>query len=72
MLSGATDPAGNLPTLADLEALPPGIQGELLEGTLHAMTRPRAPHQNAGARITGEQEPLTPVFCVVVELARGG
>jgi Uma2 family endonuclease len=39
------DPAKKLPTLADLEALPAGIKGEIIEGVLYTMTRPRARHQ---------------------------
>jgi Uma2 family endonuclease len=33
------------PTLADLDALPPGIVGEIIEGVLYTMTKPRARHQ---------------------------
>lgn len=37
-------------TLADLEALPEHMKGELIDGVLYAMTRPRAVHQGiAGA-----------------------
>lgn len=39
------DPARKIPTLADLEALPPGIKGEIIEGVLYTMTRPRVRHQ---------------------------
>ena len=39
------DPALKTPTLDDLEALPPGIKGEIIEGVLYTMTRPRGPHQ---------------------------
>ena len=31
-------------TLADLEALPPDVRGEIIEGVLYTMTRPRARH----------------------------
>lgn len=31
--------------MADLEALPAHMKGELIDGVLYAMTRPRAPHQ---------------------------
>lgn len=41
------DPARKIPTLADLEALPPGVKGEIIEGVLYTMTRPRGPHQRA-------------------------
>ena len=47
-------PAITLPhpaTLADLEALPPGMKGELIDGVLYAMTRPRARHQSLAGRI---------------------
>src|SRR3954467_3184477 len=33
------------PTLADLDALPPGVVGEIIEGVLYTMTKPRARHQ---------------------------
>lgn len=39
------DPARKLPTLADLDALPSGVKGEIIEGVLYTMTRPRALHQ---------------------------
>jgi hypothetical protein len=40
----ATKPLGttNRPTLADLDALPPGIVGEIIEGALYTMIFPRA------------------------------
>jgi Uma2 family endonuclease len=41
------DPARKAPTLADLEALPPNVKGEIIEGVLYTMTRPRAGHQHA-------------------------
>jgi Uma2 family endonuclease len=31
-------------TREDLEALPPGVLGEVIDGVLYAMTRPRSPH----------------------------
>jgi hypothetical protein len=34
-----------LALLEDLEALPPGVKGEIIEGVLYTMTRPRARHQ---------------------------
>lgn len=40
------DPARRAPTLADIDALPASIKGEIIEGVLHTMTRPRGPHQN--------------------------
>jgi hypothetical protein len=40
-----------LPTRADLDALPPGIVGEIIEGVLYTMTKPRMPHQLLGLEI---------------------
>ena len=45
------EPARELPTKADLDALPPNIKGEIIEGVLYTMTRPRAQHQNTGLGI---------------------
>jgi Uma2 family endonuclease len=45
------DPARKAPTLADLESLPRNIKGEIIEGVLHTMTRPRGPHQSAALAI---------------------
>jgi Uma2 family endonuclease len=45
------DPARKVPTLADLEALPADIKGEIIEGTLYTMTRPRGPHQSVAISI---------------------
>jgi len=39
------DPAKKFPTIADIDALPPGVKGEIIEGVLYTMTRPRAVHQ---------------------------
>src|SRR5688500_1569397 len=47
-------PARKPPTLEDIDALPPGVKGEIIEGVLYTMTRPRGPHQNAAAGITGD------------------
>ena len=33
------------PTLADLDALPASVKGEIIDGVLYTMTRPRAVHQ---------------------------
>jgi Uma2 family endonuclease len=53
------------PTLADLDALPEHIKGEIIEGVLHTMTRPRAPHQDvAGAVVDDLRSPF--------QRARGG
>ncbi len=43
------DPAVSLshpPTLADIDALPPHMKGEIIDGVFYAMTRPRGVHQN--------------------------
>jgi Uma2 family endonuclease len=46
-----TKPSPKAPTLADLDALPPGIVGEIIEGVLYTMTKPRARHQRTTTRI---------------------
>lgn len=45
------DPARKAPTIADLDALPPDVKGEIIEGVLYTMTRPRGAHQRTGLRI---------------------
>lgn len=45
------DPARKVPTMADLDALPPGIKGEIIDGVLYTMTRPRGLHQHTGLAI---------------------
>src|SRR5262249_47936440 len=50
----AMDPARKVPTIEDLEALPPGIKGEIIEGVLYTMTRPRGPHRSIGTGIGGD------------------
>lgn len=47
-----TDPARKIPTVDDLDALPPGVKGEIIEGVLYTMTRPRGPHQRT-TRLVG-------------------
>lgn len=42
------------PTLADLDALPPGVKGEILDGVLYTSPRPRFPHGLAQAEIFGD------------------
>jgi Uma2 family endonuclease len=42
------------PTLADLDALPPGIVGEIIEGVLYTMTKPRVRHQRTSLGIGGD------------------
>jgi Uma2 family endonuclease len=52
-------PARKHPTLADLEALPANIKGEIIEGVLYTMTRPRGRHQNiTGALIDALRGPF--------------
>lgn len=51
-LLGMVDPARKIPTLADLDELPAGVKGEIIEGVLYTMTRPRGPHQRT-ARVVG-------------------
>jgi Uma2 family endonuclease len=47
-------PVRKVPTLADLEALPSNLKGEIIEGVLYTMTRPRGPHQTAILAIGGD------------------
>jgi Uma2 family endonuclease len=44
--------ARKLPTRADLERLPDGVKGEIIEGVLYTMTRPRARHQSVASAMT--------------------
>ena len=46
-----TRPATRPPTLADLDALPPGVVGEIIEGVLYTKTKPRSRHQRTGTGI---------------------
>lgn len=39
-------------TMADLQALPPHIKGEIIDGVLYAHPRPRARHARAGMHIS--------------------
>ncbi len=48
------DSARKAPTLADLDALPPDIKGEIIDGVLYTMTRPRGRHQRTGLAIGGD------------------
>jgi Uma2 family endonuclease len=41
----------NPPTLADLDALPPGVVGEIIDGVLYTMAKPRAWHQRTSRRL---------------------
>jgi Uma2 family endonuclease len=48
------DPAVKLsrpPTIADIDALPPHMKGEIIDGVFYAMTRPRGAHQNVAGRV---------------------
>ena len=49
-----TKPSTKPPTLADLDALPPGIVGEIIDGVLYTMTKPRMRHQRTGTGIGGD------------------
>jgi Uma2 family endonuclease len=49
-----TKPSTKPPTLADLDALPPGIVGEIIEGVLYTMTKPRMRHQRTATGIGGD------------------
>jgi len=48
-----TKPSPRAPTLADLDALPPGIVGEIINGVLYTMTKPRMRHQRMTRTIGG-------------------
>ena len=48
------DPSRKVPTIADLEALPPGVKGEIIDGVMYTMTRPRGPHQHTGLEIAAD------------------
>lgn len=48
-----TKPSPRAPTLADLDALPPGIVGEIINGVLYTMIKPRARHQRTTRLIGG-------------------
>jgi Uma2 family endonuclease len=45
-MSGPARVLDHPPTMADLDALPPHIKGEIIDGVLYAMTRPRGVHQD--------------------------
>lgn len=48
------DPARKVPTIEDLDALPRDVKGEIIEGVLYTMTRPRGPHQRTTTVIGGD------------------
>ncbi len=39
------------PTLADIDALPPHMKGEIIDGVFYAMTRPRGFHQSVAGLV---------------------
>lgn len=41
-------------TMADIEALPPGVKGEIIEGVLYTQPRPRSRHQSTISRFDNE------------------
>jgi Uma2 family endonuclease len=45
---------GRPATYADLEALPEGVKGEIIDGELFVQPRPRAPHMRAETTIAGD------------------
>jgi Uma2 family endonuclease len=54
------DPAMKLshpPTLADIDALPAHMKGEIIDGVFYAMTRPRGAHQDILGEITSLLRP---------------
>ena len=52
-MSTTTKPTIKPPTLEELDALPPGIVGEIIEGVLYTMTKPRMRHQRTTRKISG-------------------
>ena len=60
-----TKPSSRAPTLADLDALPPGIVGEIINGVLYTMTKPRMRHQRTGTGIGADLRGP-------IDLGRGG
>jgi Uma2 family endonuclease len=51
------DPAVKLsrpPTIADIDALPPHMKGEIIDGVFYAMTRPRGAHQSVASRVCSD------------------
>jgi len=49
-----SDTARRVPTLADLDALPANVKGEIIEGVLYTMTRPRGHHQHVALAVGSE------------------
>jgi Uma2 family endonuclease len=52
-MSTTTKPTIKPPTLEELDALPPGFVGEIIEGVLYTMTKPRMRHQRTTRKISG-------------------
>lgn len=50
-MSHAAEPRHTGPTYADIERLPPGVNGEILGGELVASPRPAGPHATAASRL---------------------
>ena len=48
---------GRPATMADLEALPPELKGEIIDGELYVSPRPRGPHANVEGAIVDEVRP---------------
>jgi Uma2 family endonuclease len=48
---------GRPATMADLEALPDNVRGDILDGELYVMSRPRAPHSHLEGVIGADLEP---------------
>jgi Uma2 family endonuclease len=47
-------PEGRPATMADLEALPEHVKGEIIDGVLYTMPRPRARHSNVESLVTAD------------------
>jgi Uma2 family endonuclease len=52
--SDLVDPVRKLPTIEDLERLPPGVKGEIIEGVLYTQPRLRIEHHCGGGNIFGD------------------
>jgi Uma2 family endonuclease len=56
-MSDAARKLDHPPTLADIDALPPHMKGEILDGVFYAMTRPRGVHQNVAGEVAAALRP---------------
>jgi Uma2 family endonuclease len=54
MLEGMGEPMQRRATRDDLDALPRGVVGELIQGVLYTMTRPRPRHAGAASVLGGD------------------